>query len=343
MRIAIVNDLSLAVEVLRRMVQSVPEYEVAWTAADGIEAVEKCARDCPDLILMDLIMPLMDGAQATRIIMRQSPCAILVVTATVAGNADKVFEALSWGALDAVATPVLGAGGGIEGGEQLLRKIAIMGRLVAQAQLPAPAALPSVPAPARPARPPRLVVMGASTGGPNAVAMILSSLPENLGAALVVVQHLDVQFAPGLVDWLGDQTGLRVSLIRENMRPEPGEVFVAGTNDHLVMGPDLRFHYTADPVDYVYRPSVDEFYLSLDRYWPEPGVACLLTGMGRDGAQGLHALRQAGWRAIAQDEKTSIVYGMPRAAVELDAGVESLPVDRISAAILDELGKGKPE
>ena len=127
------------------------------------------------------------------------------------------------------------------------------------------------------------------------------------------------------------------------MRPESGEVFVAGTNDHLVIGPDLRFHYTADPVDYVYRPSVDEFFLSLDRYWPEPGVACLLTGMGRDGAQGLLALRKAGWRTIAQDEKTSIVYSMPRAAVELDPGMESLPVDRISAAIIEELGKERPK
>jgi two-component system response regulator WspF len=260
----------------------------------------------------------------------------------VAGNADKVFEALSGGALDAVATPVLGTSGGIEGGEQLLRKIAIMGRLVAHAKRPAPATLSSALPAAEPARPPRLVAMGASTGGPNAVAIILRGLPENLGAALVVVQHLDVQFAPGLVDWLGDQTGLRVSLIRENTRPEPGEVFVAGTNDHLVIGPDLRFHYTADPVDYVYRPSVDEFFLSLDRYWPEHGMACLLTGMGRDGARGLHALRQSGWRTIAQDEKTSIVYGMPRAAVELDAQVESMPVDRISAAILDEFGKEQP-
>ena len=206
MRIAIVNDLSLAVEVLRRMVQSVPEYEVAWTAADGIEAVTKCSRDCPDLILMDLIMPLMDGAQATRIIMQQSPCAILVVTATVAGNADKVFEALSGGALDAVATPVLGTSGGIEGGEQLLRKIAIMGRLVDYAKRQAPAQ-PPAPSASRSSGTPRLVAMGASTGGPNAVAIILRNLPEGLGAALVVVQHLDVQFAPGLVDWLGDQTG----------------------------------------------------------------------------------------------------------------------------------------
>jgi chemotaxis response regulator CheB len=152
MRIAIVNDLSLAVEVLRRLVRSVPEYEVAWTAADGIEAVEKCGRDCPDLILMDLIMPLMDGAQATRIIMKQSPCAILVVTATVSGNADKVFAALSGGALDAVATPVFGTGGGIEGGEELLRKIGVMGKLIAHAGRPSPAALPTRPGSSRDAR-----------------------------------------------------------------------------------------------------------------------------------------------------------------------------------------------
>ena len=136
MRIAIVNDLTMAVEVLRRLILSVHGYEVAWTAADGVEAVEKCARDCPDLILMDLIMPVMDGAQATKIIMKQSPCAILVVTATVSGHAAKVFEALSWGALDAVATPVFGTSGGIEGGEELLRKIAVLGRLIVYAQHP---------------------------------------------------------------------------------------------------------------------------------------------------------------------------------------------------------------
>ena len=340
MRIAIVNDLSLAVEVLRRLVRSVPEYQVAWTAANGIEAVEKCARDCPDLILMDLIMPLMDGAQATRIIMKQSPCAILVVTATVSGHADKVFEALSAGALDAVATPVFGAGGGIEGGEELLRKIAIMGRLITYAGRELRAAPPSIPK-VTPARPPRLVVLGASTGGPNAVAIILHGLPQNLGAAVVVVQHLDVQFAPALVDWLGDQTELTVSLIRESIKPEADAVYVAGTNDHLVVSADLTFHYTAEPIDYPYRPSVDEFFLSLGRHWPQPGVACLLTGMGRDGAQGLLALRQAGWRTMAQDEKTCIVYGMPRAAVEVGAATELLPVEGISAAILDELRKRK--
>ena len=340
MRIAIVNDLILAVEILRRLVRSVPEYEVAWTAANGVEAVEKCARDCPDLILMDLIMPLMDGAQATRIIMKQSPCAILVVTATVSGHADKVFEALSAGALDAVATPVFGAGGGIDGGEELLRKIAVMGRLITHAARE-PRAAPSLTPKISSVHPSRLVALGASTGGPDAVATILRGFPLNLGAAVVVVQHLDVQFAPALVDWLGDQTPLPVSLIRENVKPEADKVYVAGTNDHVVVGADLTFHYTAEPVDYPYRPSVDEFFLSLGRHWPHPGVACLLTGMGRDGAQGLLALRRAGWRTMAQNEKTCIVYGMPRAAVEIGAVAELLPVESISAAILNEVRKGK--
>ena len=340
MRIAIVNDLGLAVEVLRRLVRSVPGYEVAWTAADGVEAVEKCARDCPDLILMDLIMPLMDGAQATRIIMKESPCAILVVTATVSGNVDKVFAALSAGALDAVATPVFGASGGIDGGEELLRKIEVMGKLIAFAGRETPAVAAPKPRIA-PAHPPRLVVLGASTGGPNALAIILRGLPKNLGAAVVVVQHLDVQFASALVEWLGNQTDLPVSLIRENMMPECGQVYVAGTNDHLVIDANLAFHYTSEPSDYPYRPSVDEFFLSLVRHWPQPGVACLLTGMGRDGALGLLALRRAGWRTMAQDEKTSIVYGMPRAAVEAGAVGQLLPVEDISAAILNEVRKGR--
>jgi len=121
MRIGIVNDLSLAVAALRRLVASVPGYEVAWTAADGAEAVEKCARDCPDLILMDLIMPVMDGVQATCTIMKNTPCAILVVTASVGGNASKVFEAMGCGALDAVGTPAGAAGARARASDVALR------------------------------------------------------------------------------------------------------------------------------------------------------------------------------------------------------------------------------
>src|SRR5262245_879189 len=131
MRIAIVNDLALAQAVLRRLVESIPGYTVAWTAADGAEAVRKAAADRPDVILMDLIMPVMDGAEATRRIMASSPCPILVVTASVGGNFGKVYEALGAGGLDAVKTPVLGPGGQLEGGSAILERLTKLERATA--------------------------------------------------------------------------------------------------------------------------------------------------------------------------------------------------------------------
>jgi two-component system response regulator WspF len=329
MRIAIVNDLAMASKVLRSLVASVPEYQVAWTAADGAEAVRLCAQDRPDLILMDLIMPVMDGVEATRLIMKQSPCAILVVTASVSGNSSKVFEAMGHGALDAVATPA-----GAPGSQELLRKISRIAKLIGVNARPAPEPV------ARPAAYtfPRLVAIGASTGGPKALATVLQGLPADLDAAVAIVQHLDVQFAAGLSEWLNEQTELPVSLAREGMRPQSGEVYVAGTNDHLVLGADLAFHYTAEPTDYPYRPSVDEFFASVGRHCSRPGLAAVLTGMGRDGARGLLALRQAGWHTIAQDEKSCIVYGMPKAAYEVGAAVEVLPLEQMTSAIVRKIG-----
>ena len=335
MRIAIVNDLIMAVEALRRVIAAVPGYEIAWVALNGREAVEKCAKDRPDLILMDLIMPVMDGVQATASIMKNSPCAIVVVTATVTGNAAKVFEAMGCGALDAVRTPVLDAEGKIEGAAELLKKIAIVGKLISadvpslkleagQKKTAATAALP-------------MIAIGSSTGGPKALAQILSRIPRSLGAGIVIIQHVDSSFAGDLAAWLGEQTGLCVTLAQDGMLLEPDRVFVAGTNDHLVIGPDSTLHYTQEPRNYPYRPSVDTFFHSVKQHWPRSDVAVLLTGMGRDGAKGLLGLRQAGWHTIVQDEKTSIIYGMPKAAAELGAAVEILPLETIADSIVRHL------
>ena len=328
MKIAIVNDLPLAVALLRRLVSSVPDYQVAWTAANGVEAVEKCARDRPDLILMDLIMPVMDGAQATAEIMRKTPCGVLVVTATVEGNASKVFEALGAGALDAVATP-----GPAEGGAELLVKISRLRRIIEAGG--------GERSGVQAASLPRLVAIGSSTGGPKALATLLRGLPADLDAAVAIVQHLDVQFVNGLAQWLNEQSALPVSLALEGMKPEVGSVFVAATNDHLVMREDMAFHYTPEPADYPYRPSVDEFFTSVRRHWRRSGSAVVLTGMGRDGARGLLALREAGWHTLAQDEKTSIVYGMPRAAAEAGAAVEVLPLSGMAPSIVAQAGRRK--
>jgi two-component system response regulator WspF len=334
MRIAIVNDTSIAVEALRRVVVKVPDYEIAWIARDGAEAVAKCAADTPDLILMDLLMPIMDGVEATRRIMTTSPCAILVVTSTVSGNASKVFEAMGYGALDAINTPMLGTGGHTEGGAGLLSKIATIGKLIGKParnrklQIPKPKSL--VPA---------LVAIGSSTGGPKALAAVLSQFSRSFQAAVVIVQHVDAQFAPGLVDWLNEQTALPVELAMAGCPVEGGKVLVAGTNDHLVLQSNLTLTYTEEPRDYPYRPSVDVFFSSIADCWPGKGIGVLLTGMGRDGAQGLMSLRSASWHTIAQDRATSVVYGMPKAAAELGAAVQILPIQAIGSILIEKLGK----
>jgi len=332
-RIAIVNDLKMAVEILRRVMASVPEYEIAWIAYDGAEAVEKCRRDTPDLILMDLIMPVMDGVESTRQIMKQCPCIILVVTATVEGNASKVFDAMGHGALDAVNTPALGTGGGLEGASDLLVKIARLGILLKRPEVGKKVRKGPGLSPSLQKAVPDLTVVGSSTGGPKALAEILSGLPPDFNTAILIVQHVDKQFAPGMVSWLDTQTPVPVRLAIEGRRPEPGRVLLAATNDHLVMTRDLKLKYSAEPRDYPYRPSVNVFFKSVARYWPKKGTAVLLTGMGHDGAEGMLALRNAGWRTIAQDEKSCVVYGMPKAAAELGAVDRFMPPVEIGHAI----------
>jgi two-component system response regulator WspF len=342
MRIAIVNDLALAREVLRRLVLSVPGDTVAWLAEDGAEAVRKAAADSPDVILMDLVMPVMDGVEATRRIMAQSPCPILVVTSSVTGNFNKVYQAMGHGALDAVNTPVFGPNGTIQGGESILSRL---GKL-AQAKNFSPARGPCTISPAGAERDRQaaqilfpLVALGASTGGPEALAQILAALPGTLPAGVVIIQHIAADFAPSLARWLQSHTRLPVRVATEGAEPTPGEVLVAATNDHLILRPDRRLAYTAEPASYPYRPSVDVFFDSLAAWWPRPSLAVLLTGMGSDGAHGLAHLRQAGWLTIAQDQSTCVVFGMPRAAVDLTAACQVLPLPQIAPAILAQVKK----
>lgn len=337
MRIAIVNDSNIAVESLRRTLSAAPAHEIAWVAYDGAEAVAKCAADRPDLVLMDIFMPLMDGVECTRRIMRESPCAVVVVTTDVNQSAAKVFEAMSAGALDAVNTPALGQGLDDGANQPLLKKLEYIARLLGPASPPrlrrsaAPAAVG--------ANVGCLVAIGASTGGPNALATILSRLPAGLPAALVIIQHLDIQFAPNLATWLGRQCVLPVRLASDGDKPEAGTVLVAATNDHLVLTASQTLRYTPHPRDYAYRPSVDVFFESAAKFGSERSVAALLTGMGRDGARGLLRLRQAGWYTLAQDQASCAVYGMPKAAAQMSAAAEILAPEKIADAIVNFVGK----
>lgn len=207
MRIAIVNDLAIAVAALQRVLLKVPDYQVIWVARDGAEAVAKCKQDTPDLILMDLVMPVMDGVEATRQIVQNFSCAVLIVTVSAEQNVAKVYEAMGYGALDAVDTPVLGQESA-QTANQLLTKISRIRKLL---KVSPTNTKPSVRSPQLERRNnlvsgTSLIAIGSSTGGPKALASILSKLPANFPAAIAIVQHVDADFSAGFVEWLNQQT-----------------------------------------------------------------------------------------------------------------------------------------
>ncbi len=330
------NDSMMAAEILRRIVEAEPGLEVMWMAEDGFQAVRNCRESCPDLILMDLLMPVMDGVEATRRITRDTPCAILIVTSSVNDNASLVFEAMGAGAMDAVATPVLGeSGNGMEAAD-LLHKIRIIARLINYPlELISPEGRKAVDDDGD-----RLVVIGASTGGPPALAAILADLPGSCNVPVVVIQHMDKKFTPGLVSWLNQQIELPVRLINEGDMPRKGVVMLPNTNVHLQLTRQGRFSYSIEPEENFYHPSVDVFFETLAANWRGKIIAALLTGMGRDGARGLLTIKNKGGYTIAQDRESSVVYGMPKAAAEINAACEILPMQEIGSRIRQLLAEG---
>jgi two-component system response regulator WspF len=341
MKIAIANDVAMAAEALRRVVASTAEHQVLWIARTGLEAVRMCADNRPDLILMDLNMPELDGVEATRQIMEQSPCAILVVTGRPQDNVNQVFRALGAGALDVTATPVLQ--GQPDGDAALLAKIRTMDKLIrhsggSQAMAPRSGGANGQPAEARDIPITSLLAIGASTGGPNAISTLLAGWTPPRGCAIVVVQHIDANFADNFARWLGDQVEMPVRAIDDGDELQAGTVLIAKSNDHLTLDQHHRLRYDAAPRDYAYRPSVDVFFHHIAQHWRGEAVGVLLTGMGRDGAEGLLAMRRAGHTTIAQDQASSAVYGMPRAAAEIDAAQMILPLSKIAAVLRSTLG-----
>ncbi|MEP6991770.1 MAG: chemotaxis-specific protein-glutamate methyltransferase CheB [bacterium] len=323
MRVAIVNDDAVAVEVLRRALASSSEYSLAWIARDGAEAVRRCEQDPPDVLLMDLLMPVMDGVAATRRIMSETPCAILVVTGDITRNTSKVFAALGAGAVDVVATPVQASDAGKASTQALLNKI----KLVAQVGVARFVPLRKGAADAPPLD--GLVVIGASAGGPPAVARVLRDLAGDLQVAVLVVQHVDAEFVDSMADWFDSQASFAVEVAREGTRPLAGHVYISAGDLHMVIRAGGTLGYEREPRVALYRPSADVLFASVAANWRGVVVGVVLSGMGRDGTIGLGVLRASGARTIAQDEATSAVYGMPRAAAEAGAATDILALEKI--------------
>lgn len=333
MRIGIASHSPGTVAALQQALSLRPAHQIIWVALDGARAVAACARDTPDLLLMDLTLPGIDGVEATRRITAATPCAIVIVTASVSANTSRVFDAMGHGAVDAVDTPLLAHSDLNTAAAPLLQKIDTIAKLIGTRRFIPSAEMFGDTWVIRKRE--RLVAIGASAGGPAAIARVLEGLPKSFAAAVVIVQHVDERFAPGMAEWLSRSSPLPVRVAKEGERPTAGTALLSGTNDHLVLKSADRLGYEREPKDLAYRPSVDVFFESVSVMWPGEVVAVLLTGMGRDGAKGLKTLRNKGYYTIAQDEATSAVYGMPKAAATLGAAVDVLPLERIAARLID--------
>lgn len=335
MRIAIVNDSPMAAEILRRALYLQPDLSVCWEAQSGVDALALAQRDKPDLILMDLNMPGMNGAEATHLIMKQAPCAILIVTLDIGANASLVFDAMGFGALDAIDAPRLGTGDLQSSAAPFLKKIRSIEAMLREQAVPVtPRQHANGASPNKQAQ--CLVAIGASAGGPAALQVILSQLPSRFTGAVVIVQHINAEFAQGMVDWLSLKCPLPIRVAVNGDIPRPGTILIAGTNQHLIMKSPGQLCYTHEPVDTPYQPSIDVFFESVCRYWPERAVGVLLTGMGNDGAKGLKRMRDKGFHTYAQDKTSSAVYGMPKAAAALNAASEILSLDNMIAKLIAE-------
>lgn len=333
MKIAIVNDIFEETELLINILNNNSDFELIWTANDHKSAVSSFYSNKPDLVLIKLNIPFKDGASITKSLMEISPVAILILTPNIGNNQSKVFESMGYGALDVVNMPYKSYDTLI-GSDELIKKIDIFKKLITYHKI----AKPEIPIwDKRKSSSTKMVAIGSSTGGPKALSEIFRTIPENINATFIIIQHVDAQFANGLAEWLQNYCRLPISLAKSSESPIRGNVYIANTNDHLILNIHRKFEYSQFPIENNFRPSVDVFFESIRQNWFSNDIAVLLTGMGNDGAKELAELRKKGWFTIAQDESTSVVYGMPKAAKELNAAIEILPIHKIADKIIEHI------
>jgi two-component system, chemotaxis family, protein-glutamate methylesterase/glutaminase len=332
-RVLLADDSPLVRAILRDALQGAGDMTVAGEALNGVEAVALNEALRPDLIIMDVLMPDMGGLEATETIMATLPTPILILSATLDDKDVKLaFTAIKKGALDVMAKPALAGGANqSEFIARLLEKIRLLARIkvihhIQRKREPDAVALHKLPANRS------ILAIGASTGGPRAVLGILKTLPAAFSGAVFVVQHISSGFANGFARWLDLECRLPVRLAEAGDQPVPGEVLVAPTDCQMRLENGVIRVLDAPAVNSC-RPSIDVFFNSLATGRGRDTVGVLLTGMGRDGAQGLAEIRSSGGFTIVQDEKSSVVFGMPKAAIALDAAEVVLALDDIPAAV----------
>jgi two-component system chemotaxis response regulator CheB len=354
-RVLVVDDSSFLRRTLPRLLQSDPEIEVIGTAANGAEGVELAKTLHPDVITLDVMMPVMDGLTALKEIMREAPTAVLMVSSATTEGAHVTLDALAAGAVDFFAKPSGSTSLDIDTRQaELIEKVKIAHHSRVHVLKPADvdatrdkfralkeelqqgSAGPG-PAPAHlEGRPKRLVAIASSTGGPAALQQLFARLPAGLNAGMVLVQHIAAGFTKPLAERLTSISRVRVQEAEDGMPITPGVALLSPGNLHLTVVRErgaLVARLSAEPAGTLHRPSADVLFNSIAACCADETCAVVLTGMGADGALGLRAIREGGGYTIAQDEATSLIYGMPRQAFEQGGAMLQLPLEQIAGEI----------
>jgi two-component system chemotaxis response regulator CheB len=320
-RVLVVDDSPTMVNTMAALLSQDPRIEVVGRAGDGNRAVSLARLLLPDVITMDLLLPGLDGPAAIAAIMSDAPARILVVSAVADKGAELGFQAIRAGALELIGKPNVTSGEELrKWGRELVNSICLMAEVPVISRRSRRETIPPMPSTGA-----RVDIFGlaASTGGPPALAEILSRLPKDLPVPLVVAQHITEGFTPGMVRWLSQVTPLAVTIAREGERLEPGKVyFPLDGHDLTIDRGGVRLTRTqGGPC-----PSGDLLLGSLARVYGGRAGGVVLTGMGDDGARGLLEIRRVGGVTCAQDEASSVVFGMPKAALDIGATEQALPL-----------------
>lgn len=351
-RVLLVEDSPVALTILKRILATSSDLEVVGTAGNGLEALQLIATTQPQVVCTDLHMPKMNGLELTHRIMAECPRPILVISSSVHAQEDahNVFQLLQAGALDVFPKPNLALPAEYERVKQaLIHRIKVLAGVKVFTRHPFSSASVATVAEnsgepllqtASSGRDPhrlKVVAIGASTGGPQALYTILKQLPANFPIPILCVQHISEGFLVGLVEWLGAECSLPVMIARFGEIPQPGTVYFAPERQHLQINAQGQLMTVAAAPVSGHCPSATVLFQSVAACYQRATVGILLTGMGRDGAEGLQAIARAGGSTIVQDEATSIVFGMPKAAIALGAAQHILPIHTIAPLLLGKL------
>ncbi len=354
-RVLVVDDSAVVRQSLSSILESDPAISVIGTAADPIIAVKKIMKEIPDVITLDIEMPRMDGLTFLRKIMSQHPIPVVVISSLTTAGTEVAMKALEYGASEIIGKPAMNAAQFFNESKILLcdavkaaskaklkrKTIVVSSKTVVQPKYSADVIIEKASAYKRIINTDKIIVLGASTGGTEAIRHFLAQMPEK-SPGIAIVQHMPEGFTKSFANSLNNICKLEVKEAENGDRLYQGRVLVAPGNKHMLLkrdGKEYSVEVKQGPLVNRHRPSVDVLFRSAARYSGRNALGILLTGMGNDGAKGLLELKENEAHTIAQDEHSSVVFGMPKEAIKLDAADKILPLDKIAPYIISNLNK----